>query len=92
MKVYMMTDLEGAAGVVTFYSQTGADGKYYEQARRLQTAEINAAIHAGAFRPVQHRSSKNTAVTATAAANDDTRFMAWGGCKPGIDDAARHSQ
>jgi len=44
MKVYMMTDLEGAAGVVTFYSQTSIDGKYYEQARRLQTAEINAAI------------------------------------------------
>ena len=44
MKVFMGTDLEGAAGVVTFSDQTGRDTPYYEQARRLQTAEVNAAI------------------------------------------------
>ncbi|GAF87750.1 unnamed protein product, partial [marine sediment metagenome] len=44
MKVYVGTDLEGVAGVVSFTSQTYPDGKYYEAARRLQTAEINAAV------------------------------------------------
>ncbi len=44
MKVYLVTDLEGAAGVVSFNSQTYVEGRYYEQARRLQTAEVNAAI------------------------------------------------
>ncbi len=44
MKIYVGTDLEGVAGVVCFETQTYADGRYYEQARRLQTAEINAAV------------------------------------------------
>ncbi|KPK85563.1 MAG: hypothetical protein AMJ81_03370 [Phycisphaerae bacterium SM23_33] len=44
MKVYAGTDLEGVAGVVSFESQTYPTGKYYEAARRLQTAEINAAV------------------------------------------------
>lgn len=44
MKVYMMTDLEGVAGVVSFGSQTAIEGRYYDQAKRLLTAEINAAI------------------------------------------------
>ena len=43
-KVYIGTDLEGVAGVVSFAEQGYADGKYYEQAKRLLTAEINAAI------------------------------------------------
>lgn len=43
MKIYMMTDLEGAAGVVSFVDQAYADGKYFEQAKRLLTAEVNAA-------------------------------------------------
>ena len=29
MKVYIVTDLEGVAGVVSFASQTYSDGKYY---------------------------------------------------------------
>jgi len=44
MKVYVGTDLEGVAGVVSFESDTYTTGKYYETARRLQTAEINAAV------------------------------------------------
>jgi len=44
MRVCVGTDLEGVAGVVSFASQTYADGRYYEAARRLQTAEINAAV------------------------------------------------
>jgi len=44
MKVYMVTDLEGVAGVVSFDLQTGQDCKYYDAARRLLTAEVNAAV------------------------------------------------
>ena len=44
MKVVMMTDLEGVAGVVTFLEQSYPDGKYYEEAKRLLTQEINAAV------------------------------------------------
>ena len=44
MKVYICTDLEGVAGVVTFDVQAYPDGKYYEAAKKLLTAEVNAAI------------------------------------------------
>ncbi len=40
----METDLEGVAGVVSFEDQAYADGKYYEAAKRLLTAEVNAAV------------------------------------------------
>lgn len=42
--VYMMTDLEGVAGVVSFEPQAYPTGRYYDNARRLLTAEINASI------------------------------------------------
>jgi D-amino peptidase len=52
MKIYIMTDLEGVAGVVDFESQTYATGKYFEKAKELLTEEVNAsaqgAIEAGA--------------------------------------------
>ena len=44
MKVYIMTDLEGAAGVVDFKSQSYATGKYNEEAKHLFTQEVNAAV------------------------------------------------
>jgi D-amino peptidase len=44
MKVFVGTDLEGVAGVVTFHSQTSPDGGGYEAAKRLLTAEVNAAV------------------------------------------------
>ena len=44
MKVYVGTDLEGVAGVVTFYVQTSPEGRYYEAAKKLLTAEVNAAV------------------------------------------------
>lgn len=44
MKVLIMTDLEGVSGVVNFLEQTYPDGKYFEQAKLLLTAEINAAV------------------------------------------------
>jgi D-amino peptidase len=44
MKVLMMTDLEGVAGVVGFEQQSYGGAPYYEQAKQLLTAEINAAV------------------------------------------------
>lgn len=46
MKVFMMTDIEGVAGVVSFADQAYPDGKYYEEAKKLLTAEVNAAVDA----------------------------------------------
>jgi D-amino peptidase len=40
----MMTDLEGVAGVVSFEEQAFATGRYYDLAKRLVTAEVNAAV------------------------------------------------
>ncbi|MBV7333328.1 M55 family metallopeptidase [Chloroflexi bacterium TSY] len=44
MKVFMVTDMEGVAGVVSFAQQSYPDGQYYEQAKKLETAEVNAAV------------------------------------------------
>ncbi|MGI6206998.1 MAG: M55 family metallopeptidase [Anaerolineae bacterium] len=46
MNVYIMTDVEGCAGVVGFETQTYGDAKYYEQTKRIATAEVNAAVDA----------------------------------------------
>lgn len=54
MKVYIMTDMEGTAGVVTLpeYCLPTSEnkykrkegGRYYEEARKLVTMEVNAAV------------------------------------------------
>lgn len=44
MKIYMMTDLEGVAGVASFEPDTYGDGKYYEHSKHLLTQEVNAAV------------------------------------------------
>jgi len=44
MKIYVVCDLEGTAGVVDFKLQCMADEKYYQQAIRLATLELNALI------------------------------------------------
>lgn len=44
MKVFMVTDMEGVAGITSFTKQSYADAKYYEQAKKLETAEVNAAV------------------------------------------------
>ena len=44
MKIFMGTDLEGVAGVVSFTEQSYADARYYDRAKRLLTAEVNAAV------------------------------------------------
>jgi D-amino peptidase len=44
MKILMCTDLEGVSGVTSFEAQAYDTGKYYEQAKKLLTAEVNAAV------------------------------------------------
>ena len=44
MKILVCTDIEGVSGVVGFEDQAFADGKYYQQATKLLTAEVNAAV------------------------------------------------
>lgn len=44
MKLYIMTDLEGVAGVLNSADWLGPNGRYYETAKRLLTEEVSAAI------------------------------------------------
>jgi D-amino peptidase len=44
MKLYLMTDLEGVAGVLNFEHWTGPGKPYYEVARELLTGEVSAAV------------------------------------------------
>jgi D-amino peptidase len=46
MKAFILTDLEGVAGVVSFEEQAYATGRYYEEAKALATREVNAAVEA----------------------------------------------
>jgi D-amino peptidase len=47
-KIYMMTDLEGVAGVLNFEEWAFKSGRYYDQAKEFLTREVNAAA-AGLF-------------------------------------------
>jgi D-amino peptidase len=44
MKIYVMTDMEGVAGVVNSDDFLAPGARYYEVARELVTGEVNAAI------------------------------------------------
>lgn len=44
MKVYLMTDLEGVAGVMNSVDYCYVGSKYYDLAKELLTKEVNAAI------------------------------------------------
>ena len=44
MRIYLMTDLEGVAGVQNFQEWTGPGKPYYPLARQLLTREVNAAV------------------------------------------------
>lgn len=48
MKLFLMTDLEGVCGVSNFEEWAVPQGRYYEEAKRLLTLEVNAAA-AGFF-------------------------------------------
>ncbi|MCU6708812.1 M55 family metallopeptidase [Paenibacillus sp. J5C_2022] len=44
MKIFLMTDMEGVAGIVGFDEWATREGNYYELGKSLLTAEANAAI------------------------------------------------
>jgi len=44
MKVYMMTDMEGVAGVMNFHEWTSYGTPYYDMAKEFLTLEVNAAV------------------------------------------------
>lgn len=44
MRVYVMCDLEGVAGVINHRKQCQFDGEFFLQARRLATLELNALV------------------------------------------------
>jgi D-amino peptidase len=44
MKIYIMTDLEGVAGVLNAQEWTGQGQPYYDLAKELLTQEVNAAV------------------------------------------------
>jgi D-aminopeptidase len=46
MKLFLMTDLEGVAGVINGPDWLYPSGRYYENAKRLLTQEVNAAVEA----------------------------------------------
>jgi len=48
MKVYLMTDMEGVAGVLNFHEWTSPGTLYYDMAKEFLTQEVNAAV-AGLF-------------------------------------------
>ena len=43
-RVVILSDLEGVAGVVLFVEQSFPGGRYYDSAKRLLTAEVNATV------------------------------------------------
>lgn len=44
MKLMMMTDLEGVAGILNFEDWCVPEARYYDKAKRLLTLEVNAAV------------------------------------------------
>jgi len=44
LRVYILTDLEGVAGVASFRNDTHGDARFYTKARALLTEEVNAAV------------------------------------------------
>ena len=44
MKIYVMTDLEGVAGVLDSVNWCERDSRYYDRAKGLLTGEVNAAV------------------------------------------------
>jgi len=48
MKIWIMTDMEGVAGVFSFDDHASPQGRWYDLSRKLLTQEVNAATE-GAF-------------------------------------------
>lgn len=49
MRVFIMTDLEGASGVAGYWDDFNPGGRIHEEARRMLTRDVNAAVE-GALR------------------------------------------
>ena len=43
-RIVVGTDIEGCAGIVSLVDQSRADGRYYDQSKRIATREFNAAV------------------------------------------------
>ena len=76
MRVYIICDLEGTAGVVDFKQQCAFRGEYYLQARQWATAELSAAVE-GAL---------------AGGATEIVAWDGHGGFPGGLDVGALHSQ
>ena len=67
MRVYIKPDLEGITGVVLEPLQTSNTQTYYQEARRLMTADVNAvakgAVKAGQMRSTWKRATRVGATT-----------------------------
>ena len=46
MKIYVMTDLEGVAGLLNFADWCTPESRYYETAKEMLTREVNACVDA----------------------------------------------
>lgn len=44
MKIFLVTDIEGAAGILNFEDWCTPMGRYYDQGKRLLTEEVNAVV------------------------------------------------
>src|SRR5207245_415814 len=44
MKVFIVSDMEGVAGIVKWQQTTGGESPAYQEGRKLYTEEINAAV------------------------------------------------
>ena len=44
MKIFLVTDIEGAAGILNFEDWCTPKGRYYDQGKRLLTEEVNAVV------------------------------------------------
>ncbi|HNS32310.1 MAG TPA: M55 family metallopeptidase [bacterium] len=44
MKIFIMTDLEGVAGVITYEGWANGNARYFQQSRTLLAMEVNAAV------------------------------------------------
>src|SRR5690242_6247438 len=44
MRIYLMTDLEGVAGVLNFTDWCLTESRYYDLAKELLTREVSAAV------------------------------------------------
>ena len=89
--VLVGTDMEGVAGIVSFPDQSWPTGRYYDHARRLMTAEVNAAVkrvrpslevgfhieHVNSFNPI-FRATRSYAELATKA--DFLKVVVYNNC------------